>query len=1256
MPIRPSNISHHSHSSKGKSSISNFIAETSTPYLLSTAEEESYGDDSDFSFEIEEEIAQQAPKTNNSTKKQTNKDIYLRGHNSSSSSSQPKSRIHPVVSRDDQRTSLKSKVEHKSSKVKTSSSSAKAVNYTALSAPNYDHDDMSFEASIVSDDDFSISAASETDELVSAVKSSSSSSNVKKSAVEVKQPVGSRRSVEQSRLGRRGYASDDDPSTTSSKTAIQSLMEKLSSMGDTSDSKSILVTTMQKPVERKQPLQSDDISTTSLQVQSLKSKAAGSIDFAESIVKSHGDIESGASTAMSTSNTSSILGKCLSMEGLKVTTPSSKRRSRRKHCCIVGFVLVAAAGTFGALIALDVILKEKSTPSSEPPETETLTTSYVDSPWYVDWDTFQCVMDCNGRPPCGGTKTTDDDDMFPTLKECCSVGMGTFIDEHWTLDICMQMTAVETVIPTFSPTQEETTAPTAGPKVSTPSPSKPPELMYYADYSEMKCTVKSTSRKVALWEKGYETIDDCCEANFLWSLYNECVGEVDSSTETIALYYPDYGARNCVEEDVSTKQSWDKGFENKVECCEVNFSWDKASICFREEEVIATTTPTTTISSSPSTRPTSSPIKNPTFHPTLRPTTSPSKAPTSSPVIPGSPTRSPVVSPSASPSTFPSSIPTFAPSISVAPTDNPSLKPTATPTGPTPSPTGELEILRAVLVKKSPISSDNLFSESSAQYRAMEWLVENTLYDSYTYDRKIQRWAMSTFYYSLYGSDWAVKDGWVNHRGDLEHECTWHGVSCTESGTIMSIDLKTNKVYGIVPDETSLLIDVEYLGLSENEIRSISASLIGLPKLKVLDMHKNRLKAIPEGDYGSSLLEELYLSYNGINSIPDGFFQLRFVKVLWLSNNDISSTLAGFGKMTLLEELDLESNQFHGPILEELFSLVHLAVLYLYDNQVTGQFPPGLSAMSSLTELDLHSNDIEGMLPIEIGSFSVLSELHLGNNKLIGQIPSQLFQLTSLTVLDISENFLNSTIASGIGNLNQLTQLHLNDNYNKNDDGQVGSFGIYGPIPESIGSLTFLKELRLENNYVEGTLPPAIGDLQNLEILRLESNNFRGSIKAVANAKNLRYVHLWSNYFSGTISNSIGQLSQVVEIFLDDNELTGSIPSEMGLLSNAKYISLGMNDLEGMIPPSFGMLSSLQRLDLQENYLSGEVPAEMGNIQSLERIRMEGNQLFGDIPEEVCALESLAFLSGNCAITEDTTIENSYYWWSCNCCTVCDEL
>jgi Leucine-rich repeat (LRR) protein len=1085
---------------------------------------------------------------------------------------------------------------------------------------------------------------------------------------------------------RRGYACDN-ASTTSSKTAIQSLMEKLSSMGDKSDnrnssSRPTFVTATQKP------LQPDTTFTSSSKVQSLKSKAAGSIDFAQSIVRLHGDIESGASTAVSTSCSSSMLWKHGTMEGQKLMTPNPKPKQspRRKLCCIVGCVLVAAAGTVGALIALDVILKEKFAPSSETPDTATPTKSESNFPWYVDWDTFHCVMDCDGRPPCGGTKMNDDE-TFPSLKQCCLEGMGSFIDENWTLDICMEMTAVDTVIPTFSPTPEkkeekEKEAPTIAPQVSTPYPTKPSEPIYVADFSEMKCIAKNKSRK-AQWEKGYEKISDCCDANFGGDLYKECLGEADSGTETLTLYYPDYGERNCVEEYVSTKQIWDKGFDTKDECCEVKFNWDKSSACFRGNEVIAISTPivtkapTYTISDSPSTMPSSSPTKAPTFHPTLKPTTSPptraptraptrtpSRAPTSAPIIPGSPTRSPVLSPTTSPSTIsdsPSKMPSSYPT--KAPTFQPTLKPTTSPPTrgpsrapisapiirPTPSPTGELEILRAMLVKRSPNSSDNLFLERSAQYRAMEWLVGNTLYDSYTYNRKIQRWALSTFYYSLYGSEWAVTNGWVNHEGNLENECTWHGITCTASGTVMTIDLKANKVYGRVPDETSLLVDVEYLGLAENEIRSIPSSLINLPKLKVLDLHKNRLGKIPEGNYGSSLLEELYLGYNGISSVPDGLFQLRFVKVLWLSNNEISSTLPnGFGMMTYLEELDLESNQFYGTIPEEMFSLVNLAFLYLYDNELTGQFAPGLSQMASLTELDLHSNKIGGQLPTEIGKFSKLSKLYLGNNKISGQIPSQLFQLTSLTVLDISENFLNSTIGSGIGSLNQLTQLHLHNNYKQDD-----SFGIYGPIPESIGTLTLLKELRLDNNYVEGTLPPAIGDLKNLEILRLESNNLYGSIKTVANAKNLQYLHLWSNYFSGTISKGFGQLSQVVELFLDDNEFTGSIPSEMGLLSNAKYISLGINELEGTIPSSFGMLSSLERLDLQENNLSGKVPAEMGNMKSLERIRLEGNQLSGDIPNAVCTLGNLEFLSGSCAIAADTTIEDS--WWSCNCCTVCDE-
>ena len=1237
MPIRPSNMS--SHSRKGGTrtnpSIQAIAQIMSTPHIIS--EEDNGGDDSDsdFSFEIEEEIVRKqirktkvATTTNNvaTTKTQTKH---------GRSAPQPTART-DIVSRESH--GLKNKVEQTLTVVKPSHNKS-TINYK----PPPKVDDASFDESIMSDDDFSISVASERDALVND-KSLAAATVVKQS-------------VEQQKLAMRGDTSVAAASTTSSKTsAIQSLMEQLSSVGDKSDSKSIpsqpsIVTATAK-------------STTSSKVQSLRSKAAGSIDFAESVIKSHTDIESGASTALSTTYSSSKVEQRLfstsdgTLGGQKVvvvTSPnSSKRSSRRKICCIVGVILVAAGCAIGALVALDIMHLNNKPTSGESLDETTLTASYSDRPWYVDWNKFQCVMNCNGRPPCGGTMKTADE-TFHTLEECCSDGMSAFIDEHWTLETCMEMNAVDdTAIPTFAPTHEkkETSAPTKSPVAVTPPPADSSELLYFADYSEMKCLLKNSARK-AQWEKGYDSKSDCCEANFLWGLYDECLGEVDSNTETIALYYPDYGERNCVEEDVSSKQSWDRGFDTKDECCEVNFSWDRESICFRGD---------VSMTKSPSNMPTPSPIQMPTSQPTLRPTSShptisPSRIPTSSPIIPGSPTRSPILSPTTLPSESPSSSPTLVPTISFSPTSEPSANPSFSPTGPTPSPTGELELLRAILVQRSPMSTDNLMLESSPQYRAMEWLVGNTLFDSYPDDRMIQRWALSTFYYSLYGSDWAVKDGWVNHKGNFEHECTWHGVTCTEGGAIMSIDLIGNEVFGHVPDEISLLAEIEYLGLSENEIKSISPSVIGLPKLKVLDMHKNRLKEIPDGDYGASLLEELYLSYNGISSIPDSFFQLRFAKVLWLANNRINTVLpSAFGQMTLLEELDLESNQFHGSIPKEMFGLTNLAILYLYDNELTGQFPAGLSQMTSLTELDLHSNNIAGQLPTQIGMFSSLKKLYLGNNNIIGQIPPQLFQLTTLTVLDVSENSLNSTIGTDIGNLNQLTELHLNDNYNKGGNGEVSSYGIYGSIPESISSLTLLRELRLDNNYVEGTLPPAIGDLQRLEILRLESNNFHGSIKPIANAKNLRYVHLWSNYFSGAISNGIGQLSQVIELFLDDNELTGSIPTEMGLLSSAKYISLGMNQLEGMIPSTFGMLSSLERLDLQGNRLTGEIPVEIGNIQTLEKVRLEGNQFFGDIPKQVCSLENLDSLSGDCEIAADAPItDDNTYSWSCSCCTTCEE-
>lgn len=51
------------------------------------------------------------------------------------------------------------------------------------------------------------------------------------------------------------------------------------------------------------------------------------------------------------------------------------------------------------------------------------------------------------------------------------------------------------------------------------------------------------------------------------------------------------------------------------------------------------------------------------------------------------------------------------------------------------------------------------------------------------------------------------------------------------------------------------------------------------------------------------------------------------------------------------------------------------------------------------------------------------------------------------------------------------------------------------------------------------------------------------------------------SYIEGPIPKDLGDLVQLKELFLDDNELTGSIPTELGNLSGVDYIALANNNI-----------------------------------------------------------------------------------------------
>lgn len=119
----------------------------------------------------------------------------------------------------------------------------------------------------------------------------------------------------------------------------------------------------------------------------------------------------------------------------------------------------------------------------------------------------------------------------------------------------------------------------------------------------------------------------------------------------------------------------------------------------------------------------------------------------------------------------------------------------------------------------------------------------------------------------------------------------------------------------------------------------------------------------------------------------------------------------------------------------------------------------------------------------------------------------------------------------------------------------------------------------------------------------------------------------------------LGNLVNLVLLYVGANELSGEIPAELGNLVNLVQLDLFQNSLSGAIPPELGGLAKLQWLSLRDNRLSGEVPLELGNLASLKQLNINGNQLTGSLPlslAQLTTLEGFAFgdNAGLCASTD----------------------
>ncbi|KAL4338198.1 hypothetical protein S245_040902 [Arachis hypogaea] len=86
--------------------------------------------------------------------------------------------------------------------------------------------------------------------------------------------------------------------------------------------------------------------------------------------------------------------------------------------------------------------------------------------------------------------------------------------------------------------------------------------------------------------------------------------------------------------------------------------------------------------------------------------------------------------------------------------------------------------------------------------------------------------------------------------------------------------------------------------------------------------------------------------------------------------------------------LDFSSNQFEGPIPEEIMSFKALHALNLSHNAFSGHIPSTLGNLRNLESLDLSMNSLRGEIPNELASLSFLAIMNLSYNHLVGRIPT----------------------------------------------------------------------------------------------------------------------------------------------------------------------------------------------------------------------------------------------------------------------------
>ncbi|KAI9153538.1 hypothetical protein LWI28_012844 [Acer negundo] len=454
------------------------------------------------------------------------------------------------------------------------------------------------------------------------------------------------------------------------------------------------------------------------------------------------------------------------------------------------------------------------------------------------------------------------------------------------------------------------------------------------------------------------------------------------------------------------------------------------------------------------------------------------------------------------------------------------------------------------------------------------------------------------------------------------------------------LNVRRNSLNGTISDKFPANCGFRTLNMNGNQLEGIiPKSLANCRVLAVLDLGNNHINdAFPCWLKNVSSLRVLVLRSNRFNGNIDCLehdVSWPMLQIFDLASNNFNGRLPQKG-LTTWEAMMVDADKPQSQLEHLQTEIAALSQLY-YQDTVTvtskGLEMELVKILTLFTSIDLSSNNFQGPIPNEIGLLKSLYVLDLSHNALTGLIPITIgnegLYGPPLSNDDLTTNFYRD------GTINS-SEIPATSSNKFEFDWQViiaigAGFGV--GFGAAVASPVYFKKIDICGIKAQiAVLAAAWTGMWMVMLLSLNlaynSLNAAQIPSRFANLTNLTYLNLSTAGFVGQIPIAISGMTRLVSLDLSTDFAVG-VPLLKLENPNLSMLVKNLTQLRELYLDSVNIaahgdewcealsssLPNLQVLSLSNCLLSGPINSSLTNLQSLSVIRLDMNNLLSPVPE-----------------------------------------